>query len=185
MTIRADAKVFTLEPYIFGFTTSYRMGQLIRYSLDVPVPHGDLDKFMATTFVDAVRDCLKAGGWAKKEDEREEGGTFLVGVNGRLFVIEDDYQVGASADGYAAVGCGGEIALGALFATADADMAPERRVMLALQAAERFSAGVRGPFLCLSMDSAGDGDTPADSGPDEPPATQPGDPVLPAGRSTP
>ena len=106
-----------------------------------------------TTFIDAVRDCLKTGGWAKKDDEREEGGTFLVGVKGRLFTVEDDYQVGASADGYAAVGCGSEIALGALFATARTRMSPERRLTVALEAAERFSAGVRGPFLCLSEDT--------------------------------
>jgi hypothetical protein len=118
------------------------------------MPDGsDLDRFMATTSVDAVRACLKAGGWAKKDNDREEGGTFLVGVAGRLFTIEDDYQVGASADGYAAVGCGSEIALGALFATARTRMAPERRIVVALQAAERFSAGVRGPFICLSQDT--------------------------------
>lgn len=158
MTVRADAKVFTVGPYLLGFTTSFRMGQLIRYALDPPTPDGsDLDRFMSTTFVDAVRACLKAGGWAKKDNDREEGGTFLVGVAGRLFTIEDDYQVGASADGYAAVGCGSEIALGALFATARTRMAPERRIVVALQAAERFSAGVRGPFICLSQGSGAPG----------------------------
>jgi len=149
LTVRADAKVFRKKRYLFGFTTSFRMGQLIRYSLELPKPSGDLDAFMATTFVDAVRDCLKAGGWASKENEREEGGTFLVGVDGHLFTIYGDYQVAQAADGYAAVGCGDEIALGALFATARADMGPRRRVMRALEAAERFSAGVRGPFICL------------------------------------
>jgi hypothetical protein len=155
MTVRADAKVFTVGPYVMGFTTSFRMGQLIRYSLDAPKPEGDLDGFMVTTFIDAVRACLKAGGWAKKDNDREEGGTFLVGVHGRLFIVEEDYQVAASTDGYAAVGCGGELALGALYATARTRISPERRVMLALQAAERFSAGVRGPFLCLSQDGVG------------------------------
>lgn len=155
MTVRADAKVFRSGPYVFGFTTSFRMGQLIRYALDAPEPEpeADLDRFMATTFIDAVRDCLKTGGWARKDNDREEGGTFLVGIRGRLFTIEDDYQVGASVDGYAAVGCGSEIALGALFATARTRMSPVRRIMVALQAAERFSAGVRGPFLCLSEES--------------------------------
>jgi len=90
---------------------------------------------------------LKAGGWAKKDNDREESGTFLVGVHGRLFTVEEDYPVVASTDGYAAVGCGSELALGALYATAGISLSPERRVMLALQAAERFSAGVRGPFL--------------------------------------
>ncbi len=28
MTVRADSKVFTIGPYLMGFTTSFRMGQL-------------------------------------------------------------------------------------------------------------------------------------------------------------
>lgn len=154
MTVRADSKVFAVGPYLMGFTTSFRMGQLIRYSLAAPEPDGDLERFMSTAFIDAVRDCLKDGGWAKKENDREEGGTFLVGVRGRLFTVEDDYQVGVSVDPYAAVGCGDELALGALYATARSRMSPQRRVLTALRAAERYSAGVRGPFLCLSLDSA-------------------------------
>ena len=145
LTVRADTKVFRKDRYLFGFTTSFRMGQLIRYSLTLPKPGGDLDSFMATTFIDAVRDCLKAGGWAAKENDREEGGTFLVGVRGQLFAVYDDYQVARAADGFAAVGCGDQIALGALYATADLGMGPRRRVRTALAAAERFSAGVRGP----------------------------------------
>ncbi|MBM2621819.1 hypothetical protein JIG36_40575 [Actinoplanes sp. LDG1-06] len=151
LTVRADAKVFRKGPYLFGFTTSFRMGQLIRYSLMLPKPAGDLDAFMSTTFIDALRDCLKAGGWAAKENDREEGGTFLVGVKGQLYAIYDDYQVAKAADGFAAVGCGEPIALGALHATAHIGLEPKRRVLSALEAAERFSAGVRGPFLCLKL----------------------------------
>jgi ATP-dependent protease HslVU (ClpYQ) peptidase subunit len=151
LTVRADTKVFHNNGYLFGFTTSFRMGQLIRYALKPPKPTGETDRFMATTFIDAVRECLKEGGWARKDAEREEGGTFLVGVRGRLFTVHEDYQVAEAADGYAAVGCGDELALGALFATANLRMPPERRVETALKAAERFSAGVRGPFVCLSQ----------------------------------
>jgi ATP-dependent protease HslVU (ClpYQ) peptidase subunit len=153
LTVRADSKVFHNGDYLFGFTTSFRMGQLIRYALEPPRPSGDTDRFMATTFIDAVRECLKAGGWARKDSEREEGGTFLVGVRGRLFTVYEDYQVAEAADGFAAVGCGDELALGALFATATTRMPPRRRIEVALSAAERFSAGVRGPFVCLSQPS--------------------------------
>lgn len=151
LAVRADTKVFRKDRYLFGFTTSFRMGQLIRYSLQLPKLEGEIDKFMTTKFIDALRDCLKTGGWARKENDREEGGTFLVGVSGQLFVVYDDYQVGKTADGFAAVGCGDQVALGALYATAGTDLKPQRRVMLALQAAERFSAGVRGPFVCMSI----------------------------------
>ncbi|GAA2117982.1 hypothetical protein [Actinomadura alba] len=146
LTVRADLKVFTNGPYAMGFTDSFRMGQLLRYSLQAPHPEGDLERFMTTKFVDAVRKCLKHGGWAKKDSDREEGGYFLVGVHGRLFFVESDYQVGEAADGYAAIGCGEEFALGALYATARADMRPKKRLKLALEAAERYSVGVRGPF---------------------------------------
>ena len=149
LTVRADAKVFRNKGYVFGFTSSFRMGQLLRYSLKLPKPRRDVDAFMSTTFVDALRDCLKAGGWAAKENDREEGGTFLVGVRGRLFAVYDDYQVAEAADGFAAVGCGHQVALGALYATTGTGLSPRRRVKRALKAAERFNSGVRGPFVCL------------------------------------
>lgn len=151
LSVRADTKVFRKNGYVFGFTTSFRMGQLIRYSLAPPKPKGELDAFMSTRFVDAVRSCLKSGGWARREDEREEGGTFLVGVLGHLYTIHGDYQVATAADGFAAVGCGDQVALGALYATAGTGLKPKARVKLALRAAERFSAGVRGPFVCLRL----------------------------------
>jgi ATP-dependent protease HslVU (ClpYQ) peptidase subunit len=156
LTVRADSKVFRNGRFLFGFTTSFRMGQLIRYGLKPPklkgaAGGGRLDEFMATTFIDAIRDCLKAGGWAKKEHDREEGGTFLVGVAGQLFTVHEDYQVAKAADSFAAVGSGEEIALGALYATAHTKLSPRRRVNVALRAAERFSSGVRGPFVCLAL----------------------------------
>lgn len=154
LTVRADSKVFTNGPYVMGFTTSFRMGQLLRYALKAPKPDGDLEAFMATTFIDAVRDCLRTGGWLKKENEREEGGNFLVGVGGQLFEIQSDYQICVAADGYAAVGCGYELALGALYATGRTRMAPEKRLQIALEAAERFSAGVRGPFAFVEQAAA-------------------------------
>jgi hypothetical protein len=153
LTVRADTKVFRNGPYLFGFTSSFRMGQLLHYALAPPAPTGDIHRFMATRFVDAVRDCLKEGGWSKKDSDREEGGTFLVGVAGRLFGVYSDYQIGEGIDGYLAVGCGDQAALGSLHATAALRVAPKRRVLMALEAAERLNAGVRAPFHTLTMNA--------------------------------
>jgi ATP-dependent protease HslVU (ClpYQ) peptidase subunit len=150
LSVRADSKVFTNGPFVFGFTGSFRMGQLIRYTLRPPQPGIGLHEFMCTTFIDALRDCLKRGGYAAKEDEQESGGTFLVGVNSRLFVVEDDYQVGETVDGYAAVGSGAELALGALYATEGTDLDARGRLGIALRAAERFSPNVCRPFSFAS-----------------------------------
>ena len=152
MTVRADEKVFEGDGCIMGFTTSFRMGQLLRYSLSRPDhPEGMPDlEYMATRFVDAVRKCLKKGGYAKTEEEREIGGTFLVGYRGGLFNIQDDYQVGQPHDIFDAVGCGYQVARGALHTTQDLDVEPKDKVLAALLAAERFCAGVRRPFVVLS-----------------------------------
>jgi len=158
LILRADEKVFQNGPVLMGFTSSFRMGQLLRYSLSVPVhpfgPDGqpmDTYEYMVTIFIDAVRKCLKDGGFAEKENEKEWGGTFLVGYKGRLFMIQDNYQVAESIDNFQSVGCGEEIARGALCVTQG--LPPEQRIRLALEAAERYSAGVRGPFLIKELQS--------------------------------
>lgn len=146
LTVRRDSKTFTNGPYVFGFTSSFRMGQIIRHAFTPPEPTGDLEAFMCTAFVDELRKALRDGGWARIEQAQEQGGCFLVGVSGRLFKVDGDFQVGEALDGFDAAGCGDDLALGALYATADSGLAAEDRLMLALRAAERFSAGVRGPF---------------------------------------
>lgn len=150
LQVRTDRKVFANGELVMGFTTSFRMGQLLAFRLKVPKrhPNDDLMTWMVNDLVDAIRDCLKQGGYAKRVNEVEEGGAFLVGVGGRLFSVQGDYQVGESSAGYDAVGCGDLIALGSLHATAGDE--PELRVRKALDAAERFSAGVRAPFQVLT-----------------------------------
>jgi hypothetical protein len=151
LTVRADAKVFKNGDFVFGFTSSFRMGQLLRHSFVPPkrYPDKDVMAYMVTDFVDALRNCLKAGGFASKSNETEVGGCFLVGYAGRLFEIESDYQVGESATGYAAVGCGSQVAHGALFA--NSELPPVARITQALEAAEAHNAGVRGPFHIESI----------------------------------
>jgi hypothetical protein len=150
MVDRSDPKVFVNGPFVFGFTTSFRMGQLLRYSLTPPKHHPDTDvmAFMVNDFISAVRACLKDGGFASKQNETERGGEFLVGYAGRLFKIEGDYQVGESADGYDSCGCGESYALGSLYATKGAPVV--ERIETALRAAEAHSSGVRAPYRILS-----------------------------------
>ncbi|RKH05085.1 hypothetical protein [Corallococcus carmarthensis] len=150
LVVRKDAKVFRNGPYVLGFTTSFRMGQVLRHAFRPPPPPrrtSALERFMVVDFVDALRATLKDAGFAHQENGQERGGHFLVGVCGRLFTVEDDYQVGESRDSFAAVGCGADVARGALFATKGAK--PVERVRTALRAAERFNNGVRGPFLVV------------------------------------
>jgi hypothetical protein len=162
-TLRADSKLFRLGPMLVACTSSYRMIQLLRYHLVLPDYHSThgsreqeeddpLFRYMATAFIDTVRHCLQEGGYARKENEREEGGTFLVGFHGRLFRIESDYQVEETLSGYNAAGSADDLALGALFATQALDLAPEARLRLVLEAAAYHNCDVRAPFVVMRLD---------------------------------
>jgi ATP-dependent protease HslVU (ClpYQ) peptidase subunit len=148
---RADVKVFQKGSFLIGFTTSYRMGQLIRYKFQPPdiKDQQDVFEYMVVDFVDALRECLKDGGFAKVENQQEEGGVFLVGFRGRLFEIDSDYHVGENLDSCAAVGSGMEYALGSLYSTRG--RSPVGRIEKALDAAAYYSIGVCEPFIIEEM----------------------------------
>ena len=151
ITVRADTKVFRNGEMLIGFTSSFRMGQLLHYRLEPPHrdPEADVFRYMVVDFVDAVRNCLKDGGYAHRSNDVETGGTFMVGYEGRLFSVQSDYQVGEAVRGYHAIGCGADYALGSLASTEG--LPAEERVRKALEVAELFSGGVRAPFTIQSM----------------------------------
>ena len=154
MTVRKDRKIGMVGPMALGFTTSFRMGQLLLHGFSPPRfhPGDDPYAFLLGQFVDAVRDRFKTGGFTKIDGGREDGGTFLIGLAGRLFSMEADFQIGEAADGFDACGCGQAYARGALSVTAGRP--PEERLSAALSAAERFSAGVRAPFNFVTTEAA-------------------------------
>lgn len=151
LELSANEKVFRRGPFVMGFCGSFRMGQLLRYKFKTPKHIKGVEdvEYMTTAFIDAVRVCFAKGGWRKMLDGREEGGNFLVGYHDLVYEIQEDFQVSMSASGYMSTGCGFEIALGALHATERSRSAPVQRVRRALEAAEQFSAGVRGPFVII------------------------------------
>jgi len=148
LTLRDDPKVFKNGPFLIGFTTSFRMGQLLMYAFKPPKQKVKDDyEFMVTKFVDAVRKCWKKGGYLNKKNEVEKGGTFLIAYKEKLYCMDSDLQIGIASAGYDAVGCGYDLALGAMSATEDAHLEPEDRITKALEAAAKFSAGVSAPFI--------------------------------------
>jgi hypothetical protein len=73
LAVRADAKVWATEEFAFGFTSSFRMGQLLRYKLNPParLVGQSVDEYMVGPWIDAVRQRLKAGGYARTEEGAE------------------------------------------------------------------------------------------------------------------
>jgi hypothetical protein len=157
---RSDKKVFLKEDSVgnqfgFGFTHSFRMGQLLQYHLNVPALPSDCDvhEYMVTTLIPAIRLCLKEGGFTTINNNEETGGQFIVAVRGHIFFIDEDFQVGENLPEFSSCGCGEDLALGALYATRDLKLAPKKRLTIALSAAQEFSAGVRAPFNVIEVKS--------------------------------
>lgn len=153
LRIRKDPKVFKKGPFLIGYTSSFRMGQLIRYKMSIPEHPHKMDSFeyMCVHFVEALRGCLKDGGYAKINNNEETGGHFLVGYKKGLYTIEADFQVNIVKEHFNAVGCGGDFALGALQILSGLNLPPKLIVKKSLMVAESFSAGVRRPFVINSL----------------------------------
>ncbi|MFA5599540.1 MAG: hypothetical protein WDA06_02980 [Phenylobacterium sp.] len=149
---RKDQKVFELldGEIVIGFTSSFRMGQLLRYELKVPERSPGITdmEYMVSHFIKAVRQCFHAGGWLEKQNNMDQGGVFLVGYRGHLYYIDADFQVGESIFPFDACGSGKELAIGALNVLHNVeDLSPEKKVIKALETAERFSGRVKSPFI--------------------------------------
>jgi hypothetical protein len=143
-TPRADPKVFFLGKHLLvGCSGSIRMAQLVQFELKPPAhKKSDTDYgYIFCRVVSSIRKCLEKGGF-----KEECAGNLVAGYRGRLYEIECDFNVARLADPYCAIGTGGPIALGAMYATADLGWSPGARITTALEAAERYNTGVAAPF---------------------------------------
>jgi hypothetical protein len=59
--IRNDIKVFRKSSMLMGYTSSFRMGQILRFGLSVPEQSKRKSdyEYMCTDFIDAVADVLE------------------------------------------------------------------------------------------------------------------------------
>lgn len=144
-------KVFRVGEMVIGNAGSWRICQLLQHKLTLPpIDAKNVEGWLVTKFIDAVREALKAGGVAKKENEVEEGGVFLVGLRGRLYRADHDYQIIPVGPHGVAIGSGASVAIGALYATHGLRWTPSARIRLALQASAHATPFVRAPFRIIA-----------------------------------
>lgn len=153
---RKEPKCFKVGQYAVAFTDSFRMGQILQYSWNPPkyVPtktNSGLDKFLRTKFIDSVKLAFKEGGYGDIGGSDEDtGGVFIIGLEGRIFTIDEDFHVGENIVNYMAEGSGAMFALGALHATKN-QKNPKLRIKAALEAASEFSMSVAPPFTYIQV----------------------------------
>ena len=158
LSIRSDKKIFIRDEMIYGFTSSFRMGQILRSCFSRPEQSSKKDDYdyLCSDYIDALIDCMKKKGFAKIDDGVVEGGTFLLGYKGNLYIIESDFQVGKVYLPFNSIGCGSKYALGYMWSYRDFNQtftkdSVEGILDSALLCSEQLSAGVRGPFHFLKL----------------------------------
>ena len=166
LSVRRDPQIVWKGSFFFGVPGSYRLENLVRYSLVAPAsaPGADLRQLLVDEVAAPLRKWAMEGAFsptvrAKAKgtgdpDYREFEALMLVGHQGRLFTIGADGQVVESLDGYDAAGTGDEPALGTLRATRS--QSPELRVFAALHASEYLTGAVRAPFQVWALDRHGE-----------------------------
>lgn len=142
------------DELILGYTSSFRMGQLLQYSLALPEkkPEDDLE-YLSTAFIDEVRNVLEEGGYSEISKNKEKGGSFLIGFNRRLYYVGSDFQVNSYQEKYGAVGSGADIAFGVLYAMENSihEYDVETTLYKALSAASEFTPTVCPPFYHVEI----------------------------------
>lgn len=145
---RKDTKLFRNGKFLIGYTSSFRMGQLLRFKWVPPVQkNGSEYKFMCTKVIDSIRECLKENGYATIKENKEEIGSFLIAYNDKLFKIEDDLQVEECLDNFNACGSGIYFAIGALNILSSQKLSGKEVCIKALETAEKFNPFVGKPFV--------------------------------------
>lgn len=155
---RASAKVARRGEFVVGHTGNGRTNNLLT-TFDPPaVPRAaapDLDRFMIETFTTKLYDHLaKFHALAKTDDASEtgarecfgEGGSMLVGVRSRLYLVDSFFSCSRLADQFFAVGSGGDLALGVLYELRARDLDPREKLTRALDAACYYAEGCGGEY---------------------------------------
>lgn len=153
--VHTQPKTFTKNGVIFGYTTSYRFGQLIEHMIiDPVVPHeeNEVYRWLITVLVPNIKKTMKDADWDK-------GGNCLIGVKNQLWELQDDWSVLRTRNGYASVGSGYEYANGSLFTSVTSGrMLPGSRddvvdaLRMAVRAAGTFSPSVGETATIISTD---------------------------------
>lgn len=155
---RPGEKVFYNGDFLIGCSGSFRQAQVVRYSFEpprVPLNCPNIERFMVTQFVEALRLAITKAGGSEKNSCGQEGSDcesqMLVAWRDHLWTLSWNYDLMPIAGNVHATGSGMQAARGALLALnlSCREMKPESRLRLALEISESVSAGVRAPFTIL------------------------------------
>lgn len=148
----SSPKVLNINGYLIGFAGSLN-GEKLSYSFKprrYSEQRGDLDSFMQLMFLKDLKDFYDE--WWISSGTPESDLSLIVAVNGKIYEHNSsDMSMTIMDEPYTAIGSGDVFALGALYATENTDLSAEKRVSLAIEAANKFS-----PYCGFGIDVISD-----------------------------
>lgn len=156
---RKDPKVFKVKGrnILVGYTTSFRMGQLLMFNSKIFPKKGPYNfEYMVTKVVPNLIKVYEENGFEKKQtDGQRDGGTFIVAFKDKFFEVQDDFQVQEVYEPFSACGCGRSTALASLMSTTHMKD-PLERLRIAMEVTAKIMPGVAGPFKWVTMNDSGE-----------------------------
>ena len=150
----ANPKVFKKDNMLIGYTTSFRIGQLLQYSVNTPTDDYGVSahEYMVTRYIPEVIKCFEENKCLSTDDNNVSvGGDFLVGYRGELFTVQSDFSVNQWLSNFAVVGHGTEYALGAMQILNKIDYLPDDKINMALEAVSNVSVFTVRPFHVMQL----------------------------------
>lgn len=156
-----NQKIFQLGNMLVGYTSSYRMGQLIQYNLSLPSRKvgQSLDQYMYTDFIASVRSLLKEHGYLRIDSNEERIGSFLIVADGRIWHMQDDLSLLESEDSFDACGSGHDFAQATMHTLTQHKirMTPSDVLREAIECASKYVSSVGGDVRILTNNSESSG----------------------------
>lgn len=153
--IYKNKKIFKKGNMLIGYTSSYRMGQLLEHSMVVPERKVNqiLDNYMYIDFVNAIRNLFKDNGYLCINNNVESIGEFLILIEGRIFIMHNDLSMLESSDNFDSCGSGEDYARSTMYnLTNDEKLTPKEKLSKAIDTATQYVTTVGGEFQYLTND---------------------------------
>lgn len=153
--IYKNRKIFRKGDLLIGYTSSFRMGQLLEHTLKLPARKVDqsTENYMYVDFINSIRDLMKGNGYMRIDNNTEKIGVFLIVVDGSIFKMQDDLSLLESEDGFDACGSGEDYATAVLhLLKKQGNLDPKAMLTEAINTASKYIATVGGEVKYLKQE---------------------------------
>lgn len=140
----AKPKIFIRSGMLIGMAGSGTDALIVEHRMEFPEHASDEDAFtyLAKRWLPAYREALKEEERITERDGKKIAeSVVLIGYQGELFEVDDEFDLVDEREGIAAIGSGHDLAKGSLYTTGlllGVDLRPQERLRVALTAARRF-----------------------------------------------